>query len=351
MHLDAELAVTPHEHEGGYNLIMITVAIPFVRVGASQNPNLASRDGRDPVESYFRAMTVAFASIRRWHPTANLEFISNADPHAAYAEEFNRLGVEVKHVPFDHRPPEGFAQRFTASLYLLDALGSLSADETVVIDPDVLCVGPLDQMLGEVEGKVGVLRMDYPIEANVNGISRKVAGELHNLLGERGESPEHYGGEVYVIPIAALEIILARCEEAWVLTLERHAGGLTKFMTEEHILSYAVRGTAFHALNNHVRRVWTAHRFRKVNGAESSLTLWHLPAEKDRGFETLYRVAVNHDSWFWNAPRKEFVGKAGRAMGFHHRSIGRYTKDVVGYFAGVTHRGVQIMLKMVRGLW
>jgi hypothetical protein len=310
---------------------MTTVAIPFVRIDASQNPNLVVRDGRDPAEPYFRTMTVAFASLRRWHPDANLVFISNAEPPTAYGDHFCRLGVEVKLVPFDHRPPEGFARHFTASLYLLDALGSLSAEETVVVDPDVLCVRPLDKMLGEVGGKVGALRMDFPEYEDINGITRLQAGELHGALGEPVDSPEHFGGEAYVIPRRHLDAVMDRCEQAWRFTLDRHSAGQMKFMTEEHILSYAVRGVPLHYLNDHVRRVWTTHRYRRVNGKESNLTLWHLPAEKDRGFDALFPAAIDPTSWFWAADREEFVKASGRAMGFHGRPLARVAKDAVGF--------------------
>ncbi len=310
---------------------MTTVAIPFVRIDATQNPNLAVREGRDPVEPYFRTMTVAFASLRRWHPDANLEFISNAEPPAAYLAHFDRMGVAVKLVSFDHRPPEGFARHFTASLYLLDALGSFTAAETVVVDPDVLCIAPLDRMLRDNGGKVGALRMDFPADEIINGINRAQAGELHGVLGEPAQSPDHFGGEAYVIPAEHLDSILSRCEKAWVLTLKRHEMGQTKFTTEEHVLSYAVRGVPLNYLNDHVRRIWTTHRYRRVNGQESKLTLWHLPAEKDRGFDALFPDATDESSWFWTASREEFIDRSGRAMGFHHRPPVRFVKDTIGF--------------------
>lgn len=323
---------------------MTTVAIPFVRVDASQNPNLVVREGRDPADPYFRTMTVAFASLRRWHPDATLEFISNAEPPAAYQEHFDRMGVQVKIVPFGHRPPEGFARHFTASLYLLDALGSLSAEETLVVDPDVLCVRPMDLMLQQVNGKVGALRMDFPDYEDINGITRVQAGELHGALGEPADSPEHFGGEAYVIPRRHLAAIMERSERAWALTLQRHSNGQMKFMTEEHILSYAVRGVPLQPLNDHVRRVWTTHRYRRVNGKESSLTLWHLPAEKDRGFAALFPAAIDTTSWFWTADHEAFVAAAGRAMGLHGRPPLRVAKDTVGFIV----RAVEDAVKAIR---
>lgn len=327
--------------------LMTTVAIPFVRIDPRQNPNLKIREGYDPAEPYFRTMVVAFASLRRWHPEAALQFISNAEPPKMYAEHFSRLGVDFKPVAFEHEPPAGFARHFTASLYLLDALASLTADRTVVVDPDILCVGSIDRMLDDSGQAVGVLRMGFPTDENINGITRQQAGELHADLGEPADSPDHYGGEAYVIPKEHLDTILERCEKAWDFTLERHAAGGTKFMTEEHILSYAVRGVPIHHLNEHVRRIWTTHRYRRVNGKESQLSLWHLPAEKDRGFDALFDDAINPNSWFWTAPRDEFVDRCGRAMGLHHRPAERVLKDTVGYVVRAAEDTVKKMRKSV----
>lgn len=307
------------------------MAIPFVRIDASQNPNLAVRKGQDSAEPYFKAMTVAFASLRRWHPTAKLEFVSNAEPPVAFQGYFASLGVNFRQVPFDHEPPIGFADRFVASLYLLDTLNALDAEQTVIMDPDVLCVGDLNKMLDDIGDKVGVLPMNFPPEENINGINRIQAGQLHALLGEPHAAPPHFGGEIYVVSKRHLKQIQDRCEEAWQLALLRHSAGLTKFTTEEHILSYALRVMPWRNLDLHVRRIWTAHKYRLVHGDEDKLALWHLPAEKDRGFASLFPIVLDEESWFWAAEREDFVSRAGRAMGLHHRTPARWAKDTLGY--------------------
>ncbi|MDN4646384.1 hypothetical protein [Arthrobacter sp. PsM3] len=309
---------------------MTTVAIPFVRTEASQNPNLRVRDGGDPAEPYMRAMTVAFASVRRWNPDADLHLISNAAPEEDHHRELRRLGVEYKLVPFAHRPPVGFAARFEASLYLLDALGSLEADTTLLIDPDVLCVNSMDALLSHVADHAAALDMQFPEDEDINGLTRTQAAALHAALGESVTLPLHYGGEAYVVPLALAPAIMARCESAWTLALSRNLEGLTKFTTEEHVLSYALRGVPLKTLNDHIRRIWTTHTFRQVDGLEGQLTLWHLPAEKDRGFNALYGPATDFGSWFWLADRGEFLDRCGRAMGFHHRTPSRLAKDIAG---------------------
>ena len=277
-----------------------------------------------------RAMTVAFASVRRWNPEADLELISNALPEPRHLSNLRGLGVEYKYVPFDHRPPEGFANIFAASLYLLDALSVLSSETTLLLDPDVLCIRGVKDLLRDLDGHVGALDMGFPPSEDINGLTRASAGALHAELGEPAAEPLHYGGEAYVIPREHAELISTRSEAAWKLALRRHAEGLPKFTTEEHILSYALRGVALKPLNGYVRRIWTTHRYRQVLGDESQLTLWHLPAEKDRGFRALYGPSLDSNSWFWTADQAKFTDRCGRAMGLHHRTPLRLAKDVAG---------------------
>lgn len=313
------------------DLEMTTVAVPFVRTEASQNPNLRVRRGEDPAEPYMRAMTVAFASVRRWNPDFELQLISNAAPEGNHLHRLDQLGVSYAEVPFAHRPPEGFTSRFEASLYMLDALRSLTAQSTVLIDPDVLCMDSLHPLLNELSGSAAALDMCFPESEDINGLTRTEAGQLHAELGEPSLAPAHYGGEMYVIPLAVAQQIIDRCESAWQLSLRRHAQGLSKFTTEEHILSYALRGVPVKNLDRYIRRIWTSYRYRQVYGTEGELALWHLPAEKDRGFRELYSSAIDDRSWFWQSDRAEFVERCGRAMGFHHRPAVRFAKDMAGY--------------------
>lgn len=311
----------------------VTVAIPFVRVDAGQNPNIRSA-GNEHVAAYFRAMTVAFAAVRRLHPDARLELISNAGPLGEFRSVFSGLGVEARIVPFNHRPPEGFAKVFEGSLFLLDALDHLSAGTTVLIDPDVLLVRPLDALLKELDGRVGAVRIDYSRAQNINGLSRTQAMELHGLLDAPVPVPQqHMGGEFYVIPEALAEVLRRHVASAWELSLDRFAQGRTYFTTEEHVLSYALRAVPLLDLNEHVRRVWTAHSFRNVSKEDAGLTAWHLPAEKDRGFAEMYPLALDKGSWFWQADQDVFVARAAKMMGMYQRRPRRLALDAAGHAA------------------
>ena len=82
--------------------------------------------------------------------------------------------------------------------------------------------------------------------------------------------------------------------------------GPTNSLTEEHFLTLLARDIDYVDISPFVGRIWTNSRHRRVCGDEISLSLWHLPAEKDRGFLKLYETAKDD----------VFRSRAGRIMGF-----------------------------------
>ncbi len=308
---------------------MISVAIPFVRASAEQSPNI--RAGSH-LATYYRAMAVTFASVRRWNPDVDLVLVTNEPAPEDFARELGDLGVSEELVAFAHEPPAGFNRSFAASLYMLDALGHPGgAKQVLYIDPDVLCVRPLDDMHATCGDAVGALQLSYSADHDVNGLTRRQAAELHAQLGEPTDSPpQHFGGECYVVPAGLAPTLIDRAESAWRLSLDRHEHGESRFTTEEHIMGFALRGVPVVELSSFVRRIWTAASHRTVDGRESELTLWHLPAEKDRGFAEMYSLATDRDSWFWRADADEFVRRSARLMGISNRRPSRLARDLAG---------------------
>ena len=303
-----------------------TAAVAFAHVDPAQSPNVTSAT----LEVYFRSMVVAFASARRWNPDLGLALVTDLPPPTTYADDLARLDVRTLLTPFRHRPPEGFAQRFAASLFQLDALQAC-AGPMVFLDPDVLCVRPFEAMLGEVgTERVGALPLGYAAEHAINGLSRAAAQGLHVALGAPDGLPVHYGGECYAVPAGPRALLVSRAEAAWEDSLERWRAGRPHFVTEEHLLSYALRGVGVLPLDPFVQRIWTAARYRSVTGGEDELTVWHLPAEKEHGFRELYPAATDPGSWFWRADDVAWRRQAARALGIRHRRPRRFLRDTTG---------------------
>jgi hypothetical protein len=302
------------------------VAVAFVPMDPRQSPNLR----RPSLEPYYRSMVVAFGSVRRWNPDIGQTLVTTEPPPQPYADALASLGVRQLTVPFAHRPPDGFTARFAASTYQLDALAATSG-RTLFLDPDVVCLGALDDLLHDVpDGSAGALAIDYPPDHDVNGLSRSQAESIHRDLGEPAGVPVHYGGECYAVSAGAREPLLTRADTAWADSLDRWRDGRPYLVTEEHLLSYALRGVEVVELDAHIQRIWTAARHRTVSGREGTLTLWHLPSEKDQGFETVFPAVVDADSWFWRDTPTAWWRRIARSFGVRHRTPTRLLRDTAG---------------------
>ena len=313
-----------------------TVAIAYTPAPAKQSPNLRSTTDAAAAATYYRAMIVAFASVRRLHQDVILTLVTNVEPPAAAALHLGQLGVQLVYAPFEHRPPDGFWPTFNASLYTIDAMRRLgercaSGQAVLLIDPDVLCTRDLSQLFGTVkERSILAYPTGFRSDEISQGLSALDAAPLHQKL-DPGlvEPPVHYGGELYGFTRDSIRPVLERAEEAWELALDRWKSGKSHFVTEEHLLNYGLRGTTIIDATPFVRRISTAPTLRDVCDEDLITPLWHLPAEKDRAFAAYARAYCDEGSWFWRFDQDDFVRRAGALAGIPRRRPRRWLYDVI----------------------
>jgi hypothetical protein len=317
----------------------ITVAMAFVRMPTAQSPQSRGRLGEQPAYTYFRCMASAYGSVRRFNPDdVDLVLVTTEHLPEPYSGQLAAMGVETVLKPFTHCPPEGFGRGWVSSLFHLDAMAALAdRDCTLVfIEPDMLCVRPLDALLAAVGDAVGV-QSEVLDELFVSGASvldeyQETCAEMHRDLGE--ETVEHgmYSGSFYVLPSSSLPILLERIDRAWALALERNQRGQSVFYTDEHFMNYAVRGVEVKEMSEYVRLIGTAPWRRLLTDRKTilGLTLWNLTHEKDLGFQRMYRDAIDPASWFWTAPPEEFRERAGAIMSATQRSPQRALLNAAG---------------------
>lgn len=324
----------------------VLVVLPFSWQvgGAEATPSVGTRRADDRLAIYLRCIVAAFASIRRWNPQARLILATDATPPLPFANDLKDVGVEMHLTPFGHLPPENFAPAFRTSMYMLDALRATldigGWEHLVVVDPDIVCIRPLEDLLDAVGGGVGAYPLqNYAPDHSINGLSRREAGEIHRNLGDSVvDIPTHYGGELIVVSRDCLPNILERSEVAWEDSLQRFRKGIPHFVTEEHVLSYALAEMPVVDLSPHVRRIWTAAIYRDLRGDEMSLALWHLPSEKRRGFRKFYELSIDTQSWWWKSDLATFRMRVGKVVGIPRRAPKRFIYD----FARSSRIGVRI---------
>lgn len=331
-----DLLVRPNAQRSylGYTPTVI-VAIAFTHVPASQSPNLRSTSDTNALEAYFRALIVTFASVAR-RSQDELVLVTDAVPVEPFHSQLQKLGVSQLIRPFMHRPPTGFWHEFNASLYTLDALEALCAEyprrEIALIDPDCVAVRPLEILRQRacVSG-IAAMPTGFPADEQSNGLSAWEAARLHSRLDPALEGvPVHFGGECYAFDSSAMPIVLDRAEAGWKSALADFRDDRPRFVTEEHIMNYALRYVVVTPLTGEVARIWTAPTFRNLSGLEDRLTLWHLPAEKHRGFPAAYKAAVDCTSWFWTHSDEDFRKRIGKMFGVTSRGPRRWLYDESG---------------------
>lgn len=311
------------------------ITIPFLQADVASTPNSRATSNEEKLDDYYQAMFVTFASLARFNPDLPLTLTSNAPLPVRYQEMYSSVGVQTQIIPFTRQPPSHIPQTFVASLYYLDVLPKLGGEHNVVLDPDILCVNGFNFTDGFPRNHLGGIPINYAPTQDVNGLSRAQASLLHSHLGLPPRMPDYYGGEVYVLPSALLPEITDYAEAAWQYTLDAGPGYGSCFYTEEHIMNFVLAHFPVVDLQGSIRRIWTTHRHRTVTGTENKLALWHLPAEKGRGFRDMFSFASRPESWFWRADRQVFVRRSATIMGVTHRRLSRWLPDQLGVAANV----------------
>jgi hypothetical protein len=224
--------------------------------------------------------------------SAKLVLITTEYPPEKYCAQLKVIEVEIKLVPFVHKPPEGYAKKFLGCFYLLDAIISQGEVDTLYLDPDIVCIKPLGD-LGLSHPTICGYPLEFRSEEDINGItydeSIRIARDFFKKPENEFTSYTFFGGEFYFIPKDFHFRLVELIEGLYKFSVNRFFNGESFFPTEEHLLSAALKEFNVIKGNVLIKRIWTARKFRNIDGTEKSLSLLHFPAEKEFGFKKAYR--------------------------------------------------------------
>jgi len=305
-------------------------------VGADQNPNAATLHLDEQQDTYARAAAVTFGSLRRWNPGIDLVWFTNGPVHPSLLRVTQRLEVSIVSHEFTREPPDGYMSAFQGCLYILDAIDKYRGKSTLYLDPDIVCTQPLADVVDSLGERVGALPMHFAPNELVNGLRATQLIELSEDIGMRFDG--FLGGEAIWVPECRSEELADALWRAYARSVERFKRGEVHLATEEHLLSAVLGSGTYKSLEPFVRRIWTTSRCRSVRGDEDELALWHLPAEKARGFRLLYSAVMDPGSWFWSAPPAVFLDRCGRALSLHHRKPRKLARDLIGQSVNLVSR-------------
>lgn len=274
-------------------------------------PNIKAASIKQRQYLYWRCMAGMFETALRFGGAVDrVMLFTNADPPEDIAAIFDRQKVRCESVPYDTRLPSE-VKLFSGSLYTIDAIRwcarSLADDEKILfLDPDCIVTDDLSNVADAID-RSGLVayNLRIPRSSVSNGLSRGSIAEIcRELLSIPPKTcPDWLGGELIGLNGATARLLAPVLEKVWPENLARLKAGKTGFLTEEQLLSGVVASeqlTYFDAGDGLVKRIWTGRRYRNHTPFDLDNIVWHLPSEKARGFQRLYRI-IGADSPLWYA--------------------------------------------------
>ena len=292
--------------------------------------------------TYQDCVDLLLASAHRWDPAVRLAVVLNPPAAQALTDDrrarWDAAGAVVLVTENSHRVPEGFHAQWQNQFFVLDCLRELAAHadpgETVVLlDSDCVVtrsLGTLDAVVRE-HGR-GVYPVAFPVEAEVNGLSRADLADLARELHGTGDARDlpYLGGEFFAFREDVLRTDLERLDEAFAWMLRRAEQGLPRPNEEAQLVSVTVGPdlTGPELLEETIRRIWTQPwQLRNVVPADRELAVWHLPAEKRTGLRRVHRAYLDPAGWFWTAPHQEWLDRVGYLVGVPSYRAGKALSD------------------------
>jgi hypothetical protein len=301
--------------------------------GASHTPEFQS--------VYWRCALGFYSASVKVNPDRRHMFFTNCPlPRVggiALQQHFLRLNVEVVHLPITYRLPAGFVSSWGNQFYIFDIIKytarTLTNERIIVLDSDCLFVKPVDEMESAIDTHGALTYTLYLSDSPdhiVNGLSRRdLATVAKNVFGLDTGFVHYAGGEIFASTAAECRAIQPLIDRLWEYTVANNNRLFPHEEAQALSIIYQMRGYADSSANPYIKRIWTLLRKSTASRSDSSLTVWHLPAEKKSGFRSLFRDCINPDSDFSRARHQnDLRAYYGRVMGVPRRGPFKFSRDL-----------------------
>lgn len=213
--------------------------------------------------------------------------------------DFNRFfadnHIRVATVELTRKTPKNWSGAWRNQFYVFDILEYLQQFEGnfVILDTDCVVPRSLEGLYRDVE-KNGVvaLTIDYPVDKDVNGCSVLGMREIYEACfgGKAPQDLVYSGGEICAVNSALVPELFATFDEIWKVNYARYEQNRMKLTDEAHHLSliYYHMNRQNNIGAGYTKRMWTDLKCDTVEKADAALAIWHLPAEKKFGLQTLF---------------------------------------------------------------
>lgn len=314
---------------------------------------VGSASGSHEVQEYYwRCVFLLFESSVRLNSAArHILFINKYPPDFIDGVNVKILvkqyQVEIVELETVTKSPFGYHNEWNSQFIMLDLLDwfrkNVTANDNVfILDSDIVFNKALDDNLLNMlnSHKALLYSINYDEQYSINGLSRRELLEISKEMNADFPGNEfiYSGGEFFCCKGSEIAKIADTARAGYHVSLERHQLGLKKFNEEAHLLSYVYHLFGYRAFtaNRYIKRIWTDRSiFSNVDGSESDLIFWHLPAEKKAGFIDVFRSFREADG-VYQLTAKNFA-QVYRIEETVHAKAFRYIKKVLNPIHQIFH--------------
>lgn len=207
--------------------------------------------------------------------------------------------IETVKLQYTYAPPEDWCDSWWVEMFEFDILNYCKNIEGrwLILDVDCIMRKSLLPVFDIIEADGGInYHVGYSLEHNINGLTVKEEREIYeNVFKEAANDLHHRGGEFVGIRSDMIEEMLSLYNILYKDSIDKYKTGRKRLITEEHFFSliFYRLGYRYAKGNEFIRRLWSAKEFDDIRIEDNTLAIWHLPAEKKRGFVSLFHFLRN----------------------------------------------------------
>ena len=271
---------------------VIATAFAF-REAYGNSMQLTQKSDAEKINLYMKNIVVSLVSAKKQNPKDEVMLVTNREIAEPYHTQLLSNGVKISLLAFDrYEMPKRYA--WALAFYKLCALEYLSGleayDKILLVDNDTVTMGGLQELWQEAE--YGLLL--YPVGHSFLHQERNlIRQDYQKLYPEKDRNIVHYGGEFICGKKEKLQEFMKICSTVYERIRERDYP-VAENIGDETILAIAAaiykENHTIYEAGAYINRFWTVKRFYLVstNTVCNPVAIWHLPAEKDRGFVQMY---------------------------------------------------------------
>lgn len=274
--------------------------------------------GKGSHDIYFKCMCCFFASLNRFYPIHDKVIFINKELPERFAKilkTYNVITTIIDEQELRFVNTTKLTSNFPGCLYSLDVIKHISQnkdlyknyDSIFLLDNDVIIADHFDDILESTSKNNYGYKIDVDFQFVMNGKSLSTLSFANSAFFNNHQPLTWYGGELLALNINFIDTFYNESIKYFSF-FEENAELFGKGITEEHIYSIIINNFNNEVSNvpNLIKRVWTTFGYNDVDGKEYNYKLLHYPSEKQRLFDSIFRLIENNNQYLEKLSKEQY---------------------------------------------